>query len=36
MTEYAAPIRDMKFVIEELIGLDTVNSLPATRKHPPT
>ena len=28
MTEYAAPIRDMKFVIEELIGLDTVNSLP--------
>ena len=24
----AAPIRDMKFVIEELIGLDTVNSLP--------
>tara|TARA_Y100001934_G_scaffold242295_1_gene297966 strand:+ start:2259 stop:4016 length:1758 start_codon:yes stop_codon:yes gene_type:complete len=28
MAEYAAPIRDMKFVIEELIGLDTVNSLP--------
>ena len=28
MAEYAAPIRDMKFVIEELIGLETVNTLP--------
>ena len=28
MTDYAAPVRDMSFVIEELIGLDTVASLP--------
>ena len=28
MAEYAAPIRDMKFAIEELIGLETVNTLP--------
>jgi alkylation response protein AidB-like acyl-CoA dehydrogenase len=28
MAEYAAPIRDIKFVIEELIGLETVNTLP--------
>ena len=28
MTEYAAPVRDMSFVIEELIGLESVNTLP--------
>ena len=28
MTDYAAPVRDMSFVIEELIGLDSVNTLP--------
>ena len=28
MTDYAAPVRDMSFVIEELIGLETVNTLP--------
>ena len=28
MTEYAAPLRDMQFVIEELVGLPTVNTLP--------
>ena len=28
MTDYAAPVRDMSFVIEELIGLDTVATLP--------
>ena len=28
MTEYAAPLNDMQFVIEELIGLDTVAGLP--------
>ncbi len=28
MTDYAAPVRDMSFVIEELIGLDTVAALP--------
>ena len=28
MTEYAAPLRDMQFVIEELVGLSTVNTLP--------
>ena len=28
MTEYAAPVRDMSFVIEELIGLDTIAGLP--------
>ena len=28
MTDYAAPVRDMSFVIEELIGLETINTLP--------
>ena len=28
MAEFVAPIRDMKFIIEELIGLKTVNELP--------
>ena len=28
MAEFVAPIRDMKFIVEELIGLKTVNELP--------
>jgi acyl-CoA dehydrogenase len=28
MAEYSAPLRDMKFVIKELVGLDGVSSLP--------
>ena len=28
MTAYSAPVRDMSFVLEELIGLETVNTLP--------
>ncbi len=28
MSEYAAPLREMQFVIEELVGLETVNTLP--------
>ena len=28
MTDYTAPVRDMRFVIEELVGLDTVTGLP--------
>ena len=28
MADYVAPIRDMKFVIDELVGLDTVSRLP--------
>ncbi|MBI05186.1 MAG: acyl-CoA dehydrogenase [Pelagibacteraceae bacterium] len=35
MAEYAAPIRDMKFVIEELIGLDTINGLPGYEEATP-
>ncbi len=28
MSEFSAPLRDMQFVIEELIGLDEINTLP--------
>ena len=28
MTEYDAPLRDMQFVIEELVGLSEVTALP--------
>ncbi len=28
MSDYAAPLRDMQFVIEELVGLEAVNTLP--------
>ncbi len=28
MSDFAAPLRDMQFVIEELVGLETVNTLP--------
>ena len=28
MSIYAAPIRDMKFVLKELIGLDDISALP--------
>jgi hypothetical protein len=28
MAEYTAPLRDMKFVIEELVGLDHIAALP--------
>ncbi len=28
MTDYVAPVRDMNFVIEELIGLETISTLP--------
>ena len=28
MTDYAAPVRDMSFVIEELIGLESIATLP--------
>ena len=28
MTAYSAPVRDMSFVIEELIGLESINTLP--------
>ena len=29
MTDYNAPIKDMKFVLEELCDLDNLNSFPA-------
>ena len=28
MSEYAAPLRDMRFVLRELAGLETVSRLP--------
>ena len=28
MSTYAAPIRDMKFVVKELVGLDDITGLP--------
>ena len=28
MAEYTAPLRDMKFAIKELVGLEEVSSLP--------
>ncbi len=28
MTEYAAPLRDMRFVLNDLVGMDTIASLP--------
>ena len=28
MTSYSAPLRDMQFVLEEVIGLDQVATLP--------
>ena len=28
MSEFSAPVRDMQFVIEELIGLEEINTLP--------
>jgi 3-(methylthio)propanoyl-CoA dehydrogenase len=35
MAEYAAPLRDMKFVIKELAGLDTIASLPGCEEVTP-
>ncbi len=35
MAEYTAPMRDMKFVIKELIGLDDVASLPGCEEVTP-
>ncbi|HTS53901.1 MAG TPA: acyl-CoA dehydrogenase [Burkholderiales bacterium] len=35
MAEYAAPLRDMKFVIKELAGLDAVSSLPGCEEVTP-
>ena len=29
MAEYVAPLKDMKFVLEHVVGLDQVNQLPA-------
>ena len=31
MTTYRAPIRDMKFVIDELAGLESLATLPTRR-----
>ena len=28
MPEYAAPLKDMQFVLKHLVGLDQVNTLP--------
>ncbi|MBN8904726.1 MAG: acyl-CoA dehydrogenase N-terminal domain-containing protein, partial [Rhodospirillales bacterium] len=28
MTDYAAPVRDMRFVLQELVGLDHIAALP--------
>jgi len=35
MAEYVAPLRDMRFVIKELAGLDTVTSLPGCEEVTP-
>ena len=35
MAEYTAPLRDMKFVIKELIGLEAVASLPGCEEVAP-
>jgi acyl-CoA dehydrogenase len=35
MAEYSAPLRDMKFVIKELVGLDGVSSLPGCEEVTP-
>jgi alkylation response protein AidB-like acyl-CoA dehydrogenase len=35
MAEYIAPLRDMKFVIKELAGLDAVASLPGCEEVTP-
>ena len=35
MAEYTAPLRDMKFVIKELIGLEAVSSLPGCEEVAP-
>ena len=35
MAEYIAPLRDMRFVIKELAGLDTVTSLPGCEEVTP-
>ena len=35
MAEYIAPLRDMKFVIKELIGLEVVSSLPGCEEVAP-
>src|ERR1700674_1131953 len=35
MAEYAAPLRDMKFVIKELAGLDAIASLPGCEEVTP-
>jgi alkylation response protein AidB-like acyl-CoA dehydrogenase len=35
MAEYTAPLRDMKFVIKELAGLDAVSSLPGCEEVTP-
>ena len=35
MSTYAAPIRDMKFVVQELIGLDDITALPGCEEVTP-
>ena len=35
MAEYIAPLRDMRFVIKELAGLDAVTSLPGCHEVTP-
>ncbi|HEV8644468.1 MAG TPA: acyl-CoA dehydrogenase N-terminal domain-containing protein, partial [Burkholderiales bacterium] len=35
MSTYAAPIRDMKFVINELVGLDQISALPGCEEVTP-
>jgi alkylation response protein AidB-like acyl-CoA dehydrogenase len=35
MTEYTAPLRDMQFVIEELIGLEEITALPGYEEATP-
>jgi 3-(methylthio)propanoyl-CoA dehydrogenase len=35
MAEYSAPLRDMKFVIKELVGLDQISELPGCEEATP-
>ena len=35
MSTYIAPLPDMRFVLQELIGLDEIAELPGLKKSPP-
>jgi len=35
MAEYSAPLRDMRFVIKELVGLSEINALPGYEEATP-